>query len=114
MFRLCLLVAMAVACALPGVASANTRTLGLRGWQVRSSAASDWLAVHPDDAGAPGTEIDALLQNGGCPDVFFSTRMKDCFGYTDQWARSGASPCRGGTARSSARRATVTPRSWST
>jgi exo-1,4-beta-D-glucosaminidase len=50
---------------------------------------SGWLGVRPDDAGAPGTEIDALLQNGACPQVFFSTRMKDCFGYTDQWVAIG-------------------------
>jgi hypothetical protein len=89
MFRFCLLVAIAVACALPGVASANTRTLGLGGWQVRSSASSHWLPVHPDDAGAPDSEINALLQNGVCPNVFFSTRMKDCFGYTDVWVAIG-------------------------
>ena len=42
--------------------------------------ASHWLAVRPDDAGAPGTEIEALLQNGACPDVFYSTNMEKCFG----------------------------------
>ncbi len=39
-----------------------------------------WLTVKPDDAGAPGTEINALLQNGKCPNVFFATTMKSCFG----------------------------------
>ncbi len=76
-------------------ASAQTTTLGLGGWQVQSSAlatqsgaqisapgfsTASWLAVQPDDAGAAGTEIDALLQNGVCPDVFFSEEMKSCFG----------------------------------
>jgi exo-1,4-beta-D-glucosaminidase len=71
-------------------------TLGLGGWEVESSAktpadgrqisepdfvTTDWLAVTPDDAGAPGTEIEALLQNGACPDVFYSTNMEKCFGY---------------------------------
>lgn len=71
-------------------------TLGLAGWQVESSAttgtdgrlisnpsfdAAGWLHVQPDDAGAPGTEIEALLQNGACPDVFYSTNMLSCFGY---------------------------------
>ncbi len=77
-------------------ASAETTTLGLGGWQVQSSALApqpgdqisepgfatgSWLAVKPDDAGAVGTEIGALLQNGACPNVFFSEAMKSCFGY---------------------------------
>src|SRR5207248_1879663 len=41
---------------------------------------SGWLSVTNDGAGAPGTEINALLQNGSCPNVFFSTNMKNCFG----------------------------------
>jgi exo-1,4-beta-D-glucosaminidase len=79
-------------------ASAETVTLGLGGWQVQSSALAPepgsqvsepgfptetWLAVKPDDAGAVGTEIGALLQNGACPDVFFSEEMKRCFGYME-------------------------------
>ena len=73
-----------------------TQTLGLNGWQVQSSAsagsdgaavsragfaAKGWLKVAPDDGGAPGTEVEALVQNGRCPNVFFSTNMKRCFGY---------------------------------
>ena len=80
----------------PPVAGATTTTLGLRGWQVQSSAsagnngaavsrpgfaAGGWLKVTPDDGGAPGTEVEALVQNGRCPNVFFSTNMKRCFGY---------------------------------
>ena len=58
---------------------------------------STWLPVASDDAGAPGTEIEALAQNGKCPgdtalqpvnqsssgpnSVFFSTNMKTCFGH---------------------------------
>jgi exo-1,4-beta-D-glucosaminidase len=79
-------------------ACAQTVTLGLGGWQVQSSAlapqpggeisepgfpTASWLAVEPDDAGAPGTEIGALLQNGACPNVFFSEDMRSCFGYID-------------------------------
>ncbi|WP_394825573.1 glycosyl hydrolase 2 galactose-binding domain-containing protein [Pendulispora albinea] len=71
-------------------------TLGLRGWHVQSSAVASqpaeqisrpgfstagWLPVRPDDAGAPGTEINALVQNGECPEVFFSDNMRKCFGY---------------------------------
>ena len=74
----------------------TTQTLGLHGWQVQSSAsagnngaalsrpgfaARGWLKVTPDDGGAPGTEVEALVQNGRCPNVFFSTNMKRCFGY---------------------------------
>jgi exo-1,4-beta-D-glucosaminidase len=70
--------------------------LGSAGWKVLTSATatqtgaqistpgfdtSGWLSVTNDDAGAPGTEVEALLQNGACPDVFFSTNMKTCFGY---------------------------------
>ena len=69
--------------------------LGTAGWKVLTSASatqsgsvistpgfptSGWLTVTADDAGAPGTEINALLQNGSCPSVFFSTNMKACFG----------------------------------
>src|SRR5579863_5188030 len=77
-------------------ASADTRIVGLHGWQVQSSAsvrqggaqvstpgfgASSWLQVMPDDAGAVGTEVGALVQTGHCPDVFFSNNMQNCFGY---------------------------------
>src|SRR2546421_9821312 len=70
-------------------------TLGSAGWKVLTSATatqtgaqistpgfstSGWLSVTNDGAGAPGTEINALLQNGSCPNVFFSTNMKNCFG----------------------------------
>ncbi|HJP79620.1 MAG TPA: beta-mannosidase [Pseudonocardiaceae bacterium] len=70
--------------------------LGSSGWKVLTSATatqggaaiskagfdtSKWLSVTPDDGGAPGTEITALLQNGSCPNVYFSTNMKTCFGY---------------------------------
>lgn len=73
----------------------GVRTLGLQGWQVQSSAsvpqsgaqistagfpAAHWLQVKPDDGGAPGTEIEALLQNGACPNVFYSDNMRKCFG----------------------------------
>ena len=79
-------------------ASADTQTVGLGGWQVQSSAQAtqspqqistpgfrDGLvaARRPDDAGAVGTEVGALVQTGHCPDVFFSTNMKTCFGYMD-------------------------------
>jgi exo-1,4-beta-D-glucosaminidase len=85
--------------------------LGSNGWEVQSSAVatqtgakistpgfdtSTWLPVTNDDAGAPGTEIEALLQNGQCPgdtalqpvnqstggpnSVFFSNNMQLCYG----------------------------------
>src|SRR2546423_14656844 len=69
--------------------------LGTGGWKVLSSATATqsgqqisapgfntggWLSVAPDDSGAPGTEIAALLQNGKGPNVFFATNMKSCFG----------------------------------
>src|SRR5256884_6423954 len=72
-------------------------TIGRQGWRVQSTASvpqagaeistpgfstSSWLSVTPDDAGAPGTEIEALLQSGGCPNVFFSDNMRKCFGFT--------------------------------
>ena len=92
--------AMLAAAALSApAASADTQTLGLGGWQVQSSAqatqagaqistpgfpADSWLQVKPDDAGAVGTEVNALVQTGHCPNVFFSTNMENCFGYMDQ------------------------------
>src|SRR5215471_4269892 len=85
--------------------------LGASGWEVQSSAVatqtgaqistpgfntSRWLPVANDDAGAPGTEIEALTQNGKCPgdtalqpvnqstsspnSVFFSNNMQLCYG----------------------------------
>jgi exo-1,4-beta-D-glucosaminidase len=80
----------------PAPAATGLTTLGLGGWEVLSSArttatgaeisgpgfaTTGWLPVTADDAGAPGTEIEALLQNGACPDVFYSTNMEKCFGY---------------------------------
>ncbi|MDX3195555.1 exo-beta-D-glucosaminidase [Streptomyces sp. MN03-5084-2B] len=74
-------------------------TIGLQGWQVLTTASvkdggdrvstpgyatRGWLPVKPDDAGAPGTEINALVQNGKCPDVFYSDTMRKCFGYVDK------------------------------
>jgi exo-1,4-beta-D-glucosaminidase len=71
-------------------------TVGTQGWQVQSSdlakepgeqvsapgfAAAGWLPVRPDDASAPGTEINALVQNGQCAGVFFSDNLRKCFGY---------------------------------
>ena len=44
-------------------------------------------ARHPDGAGAVGTEVNALIQNGRCPHVFYATTMKRCFGYMDQIGR---------------------------
>ena len=87
---------LAALCA--SAASARTTTVGLGGWQVQSSAQAtqagaqisapgfatgSWMRVRPDDGGAVGTELNALVQTGHCPNVFFSTNMKDCFGYMD-------------------------------
>ena len=47
-------------------------------------ATASWLPVRPDDAGAVGTEVGALVQNRRCPNVFYSTNMKTCFGYMNQ------------------------------
>ena len=89
---------LAIAATGASAASAGTRIVGLSGWQVQSSALApragsrisepsfptgSWLHVRPDDAGAVGTEVGALVQAGRCPDVFFSARLKSCFGYMD-------------------------------
>ena len=86
--------------------------LGANGWEVQSSSVatqtgaqisapgfntSTWLPVANDDAGAPGTEIEALAQNGKCPgdtalqpvnlssdspsSVYYSGNMKSCYGF---------------------------------
>jgi exo-1,4-beta-D-glucosaminidase len=95
-------------------------TLGRAGWQVQSTATTTdwttgtgaaqsgnqisapgfstvgWLPVTSDDAGAAGTEVEALLQSGVCPDdkalepvnqsaagpqsVFYSDNLTKCFG----------------------------------
>jgi len=90
-----LIIAAAALVGPPG-ASAATHTVGLHGWQVQSSAAAGdngaalsrpgfaahgWLKVTADDGGAPGTEAQALVEDGRCRNVFYSTNMKRCFGY---------------------------------
>src|SRR6516225_4690781 len=91
--------------------ASDITNLGSGGWEVQSSAVatqtgaqistpgfntSTWLPVSNDDAGAPGTEIEALAQNGQCPgdtalqpvnqgtsspnSVFFSNNMQLCYG----------------------------------
>jgi exo-1,4-beta-D-glucosaminidase len=98
-----------------GTGASDVTDLGAGGWQVASSAtatqpgaqisapsfdAHSWLRVANDSAGAPGTEIEALLQNGRCPgdpglqpvnrssdsrhSVFFSDNMRKCYGYENQ------------------------------
>jgi exo-1,4-beta-D-glucosaminidase len=79
----------------PPTGSTAITDLGATGWKVLTSSTatqggaaisapgfntSGWLSVTNDGGGAPGTEIGALLQNGTCPNVFFSTNMKSCFG----------------------------------
>src|SRR5215469_16501352 len=95
--------------------ASDTSNLGSSGWTVQSSAVatqsgaqistpgfntSTWLPVSNDDAGAPGTEIEALLQNGQCPgdpalqpvnqstsspnSVFFSNNMQLCYGFASK------------------------------
>src|ERR1700758_2366446 len=95
-----------------GTGASDISNLGSAGWEVQSSAVatqtgaqistpgfntSTWLPVTNDDAGAPGTEIEALLQNGLCPgdtalqpvnqstsspnSVFYGTNMQACYGY---------------------------------
>src|SRR5215469_9418396 len=92
--------------------ASDITNLGGTGWAVQSSAVatqtgaqistpgfntSTWLPVANDDAGAPGTEIEALAQNGRCPSdtglqpvnqstsspnsVFFSNNMQLCYGF---------------------------------
>jgi exo-1,4-beta-D-glucosaminidase len=76
--------------------AAALTTVGAGGWKVLSSATATqtgqaistpgfdtggWLPVTPDDAGAPGTEITALLQNGRCPNVFYADTMRTCLGF---------------------------------
>ena len=92
--------------------ASDVTNLGGSGWKVLSSATatqsgaqistpgfntSSWLSVANDDAGAPGTEVEALAQNGLCPgdtalqpvnqssggpnSVFFSNNMQLCYGF---------------------------------
>jgi exo-1,4-beta-D-glucosaminidase len=103
---------LAVAASSPAATGAtDISSLGSSGWEVQSSAVatqtgaqistpgfntSSWLPVSNDDAGAPGTEIEALAQNGRCPgdtalqpvnqnsggtnSVFYSSNMQLCYG----------------------------------
>jgi exo-1,4-beta-D-glucosaminidase len=104
--------ARAIVNASAGTGASDLSDLGANGWEVQSSAVatqtgaqistpgfstSGWLPVSNDDAGAPGTEIEALAQNGQCPgdtalqpvnlssdgtsSVYYSTNMQSCYGY---------------------------------
>src|SRR5262249_8699358 len=104
----------ASAAAPSGAAGLGLSTIGLHGWTVQSTRVvtqpgeqvstpgfptAGWLPVRPDDAGAPGTEIEAILQNGMRPhapgsaihegppmdahSVFFSDNLRRCFGLMD-------------------------------
>src|SRR5258708_34097912 len=102
--------------------ASDISNLGSAGWAVQSSAVatqsgaqistpgfntSTWLPVTNDDAGAPGTEIEALAQNGRGPgdtalqpvnqssssphSVFFSPNMESCYAFTSSvGANTGA------------------------
>jgi exo-1,4-beta-D-glucosaminidase len=103
------------AASVTGTGASDVIDLGAGGWRVASSAtatgsgavisapaydAGSWLRVANDSAGAPGTEIEALLQNGRCPgdhslqpvnessdsrhSVFFSDNMRRCYGFENQ------------------------------
>jgi len=106
----------AVAAASPSdTGASDVSNLGANGWTVQSSAVatqggaqistpgfntSTWLPVSNDDAGAPGTEIEALAQNGKCPgdtalqpvnqgtsspnSVFFSNNIQLCYGFMNK------------------------------
>jgi len=98
--------------AAPNTGASDTTDLGATGWSVLSSAntsatgaqistpgfnTSTWLPVANDDAGAPGTEVEALAANGKCPgntalqpvnqstggpnSVFFSNNIQSCYGF---------------------------------
>jgi exo-1,4-beta-D-glucosaminidase len=95
-----------------GTGASDVSNLGSAGWEVQSSAVatqtgaqistpgfstSTWLPVSNDDAGAPGTEIEALAQNGECPgdtalqpvnqgnsgpnSVYFASNTQSCYGF---------------------------------
>jgi len=95
--------------------ASDVSNLGSGGWKVQSSAVatqtgaqistpgfstSTWLPVANDDAGAPGTEVEALAQNGLCPgdtalqpvnqgdsgpsSVFFASNMQSCYGFMNK------------------------------
>jgi len=112
--------AATVSASSPAQSGPGVVTLGRAGWQVQSTApttdwtsgtgatgpgsqvsapgfnTAGWLPVAPDDAGAVGTEVEALLQSGVCPDdkalepvnqsadspssVFYSDNLTKCFG----------------------------------
>jgi exo-1,4-beta-D-glucosaminidase len=103
--------ATAGAAAPPATGASDLTNLGASGWEVQSSAVatqtgaqistpgfdtSAWLPVSNDDAGAPGTEIEALVQNGKCPgdaalqpvnqnpdgpgSIFFASNLRSCYG----------------------------------
>ncbi len=98
--------------AAPSTGASDITDLGATGWSVLSSAntsatgaqistpgfsTSTWLPVANDDAGAPGTEVEALAANGKCPgdtalqpvsqsdsgpnSVFFGSNIQSCYGF---------------------------------
>jgi exo-1,4-beta-D-glucosaminidase len=108
-------VGLARSAAAAATGSSAISDLGSAGWKVLSSATATqtgqqistpgfntagWLSVTDDDAGAPGTEIEALAQNGKCPgnpalqpvnqssggpnSVFFSNNLQSCYGFMNK------------------------------
>src|ERR1700730_9291495 len=107
------IIAAAVSTSSPsGTGASDVSNLGSEGWEVQSSAVATqsgaqistpgfntttWLPVANDDAGAPGTEIEALAQNGKCPGDtalqpvnpstdrprvrFSAANMRNCYGF---------------------------------
>ena len=62
------------------VLTSATATQGGAAISTPGFSTSGWLSVANDGGGAPGTEINALLQNGSCPNVYYSNNMQQCFG----------------------------------
>jgi exo-1,4-beta-D-glucosaminidase len=112
----------AVLAAAPSTGASDITDLGASGWSVLSSAnttatgaqistpgfsTTGWLPVANDDAGAPGTEVEALAQNGQCPmdtalqpvnqstsspnSVFFGNNIQLCYGFQSKIGPVGSS-----------------------
>jgi len=78
------------------LSSANTSATGAQ-ISTPGFSTSAWLPVANDDAGAPGTEVEALAANGKCPgntalqpvnqstggpnSVFFGNNIQSCYGF---------------------------------
>ena len=75
-------------------AAPSRRSVGRRSRRRRSTQAAGTRLLRTA-RGRRGRRSARCLQNGACPNVFFSEDMRSCFGYMNRIGRVSVSPLRG-------------------